>query len=217
MIKHIDEYRLIIADMDGTLYYQTPLRIHMACKLLLHIMQHGIRGIREVLLVSEFRKIRENKALSVSDACKKLSDDRNLDYEYVQNIIKTWIMDLPLSALPKYRDNILCNKLLKLSRNNTGIIITVFSDYPASDKCSVLGLDTITAYHGDQSEIGELKPSPKGIEYIMEQYNISDPSLVLMIGDRESRDGKSAEAAGCDKLILPVKAKDRAKIYDKYF
>jgi len=213
--KHIDEYKLIIADMDGTLYYQPPLRLHMACKLVLHILQHGIRGFREVLLVSKFRKIRENNALSVSDACRKLADANKLNYEYVQNVIKTWIMDLPLSILPKYRDNTLCDKLLKLSHKDN-ISVTIFSDYPATDKCRVLGLYDVPTYHGDQVEINALKPSPKGIQYIMQQYNISDPSLVLMIGDRKSRDGKSADAAGCDKLILPKKASDRTQIYEKF-
>ncbi|MCR5102374.1 MAG: HAD family hydrolase [Butyrivibrio sp.] len=210
MKNKISEYKLIIVDMDGTLYYQTPLRLYMLKKLILHIIKNNIKGLREVLLVSEFRKLRENSALTVEEACNSLSKSKNLSFDYISGVINKWIMEEPLNGLVRFKDDILCDILNTC--NNKNSIVTIFSDYPAEDKCKALNI-SFPSYHANQEEINALKPSPKGIKYIMKLNNITDSSSVLMIGDRESRDGKSADAAGCDKLILPKSKRERKAIY----
>lgn len=202
MDKDLNNYKLIIVDMDGTLYHQRPVRIAMALKLFMHIVTRGISGIRDVKMVSEFRRKRENEALSKDVIVQSLSKKYSTSAEYTDAVITDWLMKIPLSLLPKYKNEALCKRLLDLQKN--GIKVVVFSDYPADDKCRVLGLSSFDTFHADQPEIGELKPSPKGILYIMEKYGITDKSQVIMIGDRESRDGMSADRAGCDKMIVTM-------------
>lgn len=207
------KYKLIIVDMDGTLYYQKPVRLAMGIKLVKGILTGGIKSVKELLIVLEFRKIRENEKVSEEIVCKRISGKYDLSEDDIENIIYRWMKKIPLTVIPKYADDILCKKLLELK--DKGINVSVFSDYPASDKCKVLGIEGIPSWNSDMEEIGELKPSPKGILYIMDNFKVSNAKDVLMIGDRMSRDGMSAEAAGCDKLILPREKKKRMSFYHK--
>ncbi len=209
--KKIDNYRLIIVDMDGTLYYQKPLRIYMLRQLIENILRNGLKGVKDALVIFRFRRLREKKGLTVEVACRELSEHYGCSYEYARAVIDEWIFRRPLKGISLFRDNILCDSLKALMKKECAV--TVLSDYPAADKCRVLGLSYITTFYSEQKEIGELKPSPKGIQYIMQIYRISNPEEVLVIGDRESRDGKSAILAGCDKLILPVNKSERRRIY----
>ncbi|MCR5655891.1 MAG: HAD family hydrolase, partial [Butyrivibrio sp.] len=195
-LKRIENYRLVIVDMDGTLYYQKPLRMYMFKQLLAHIFRNGWKGFKDVLVIYRFRRLRENKGLTLEVACRNLSERYDCSYEDIREIIDEWIFRLPLNGIPLFRDDILCDSLRVLMKNEC--TVTILSDYPAVDKCRALGLSCIPSFCSEQKEIGELKPSPKGIQYIMQIYGISNPSEVLVIGDRESRDGKSAIFAGCD-------------------
>lgn len=59
MAKPFKDYRAVIFDMDGTLYYQLPLRLRMAGKLAAYYLRHPFR-YKELLAVKTFREIREH-------------------------------------------------------------------------------------------------------------------------------------------------------------
>ncbi|GMO48587.1 MAG: hypothetical protein Ta2B_30310 [Termitinemataceae bacterium] len=50
------DYRVIILYMDGTLYYQAPLRICMSLKLCVHYAAH-LNRFRELLRLRDFHKL----------------------------------------------------------------------------------------------------------------------------------------------------------------
>ena len=57
MTKPLLNYRAVIFDMDGTLYYQLPLRLRMGGKLAAYYLRHPLR-YKELLAVKTFREIR---------------------------------------------------------------------------------------------------------------------------------------------------------------
>ena len=62
-------YDLIIFDMDGTLYFQRPLQIHMAFLLLANMLRHPLDGFFVIRTLQVFRHCRNQmKGLAVSDS-----------------------------------------------------------------------------------------------------------------------------------------------------
>ena len=112
---------------------------------------------------------------------------------------KRWIYDNPLSVLPKVCDTQLAGWISELRKN--GKTVVVLSDYPTKDKLEALGIEVDGQYGPDDDRINELKPSPKGLQVIMQDYGIS-PEDIIMIGDRSEKDGECAKGAGVDSLIL---------------
>jgi len=209
MKKNINEYELIIFDMDGTLYFQRPLQIHMAFKMICSCLKPG--GLSEMITVLKFRKLREqwNEVKVSSDNSD--ADIDNAQYRYlasqtgkspadIEKAVKEWIYNKPLSIICKYRDHTLFEIIKKYHLRKKQVVI--YSDYPAIDKRDALKLPAIPCFYGGQEEIGCMKPDPKGLTYIMSVYGITEPSKVLMIGDRQSKDGQAAISAGTDYLIL---------------
>ncbi len=71
-------------------------------------------------------------------------------------------------------------------------------------------------YAATDERLGELKPSPKGLNLIMQDHGYTGDDI-LMIGDRMSRDGMAAVNAGCDYLILPKSPAKRKRLYAESF
>ena len=101
--------------------------------------------------------------------------------------------------LPKVCDTQLAGWISELQKN--GKTVVVLSDYPTKDKLEALGIEVDGQYGPDDDRINELKPSPKGLQVIMQDYGIS-PEDIIMIGDRSEKDGECAKGAGVDSLIL---------------
>lgn len=222
MKKQLTEYQLILFDMDGTLYFQRPLQFYMGIKMLISCLSR--QGLKEMIIILKFRKLREhwsktmysNNNANIDHAqYSELANFCKVSTNEIERIVQKWIYEKPLDVLYRYRDN----KLLVLIES---LIIqkkqlAIYSDYPATDKRNALQLPPIPCFYSGQPEIGCMKPDPRGIMTIMSHYNIQNPSDVLMIGDRENKDGKAASAAGTDYLILKRYKFQRNKQYKELF
>lgn len=222
MKKMINDYKLIIFDMDGTLYFQRPLQIHMALKMVLSCLKPG--GLSEVMTVLKFRKLREHwDTLADKDTISQtdvnmdnaqyahLSAQTGIPTETIAKAVQKWIYDEPLNIICNYRDHALFEIIKKYHLSEKQVVI--YSDYPAIDKRDALKLPAIPCFYGGQKEISCMKPDPKGLTYIMSVYGITDPSEVLMVGDRQSKDGHAAISADTDYLILKKHKFQRNKQY----
>ncbi len=236
MKKKLTEYKAVVFDLDGTLYYQRKLRIKMAWMLLSYYLCHFWR-IKEVFVIKKFREVREkwdemaadsSLGPNVSGTVKAdvpgdtgssgLEDEQygyvagvmNCSAAAVKTTVETWMYEKPLKAVADTADRELLKMIEDIKRGGQKVFI--FSDYPIEDKLKALGLTVDGMYAATDERINELKPSPKGLMLIMEDNGFA-PEEVLMIGDRMSRDGQSALNAGCDYLILPKSARERAAIY----
>lgn len=207
MRRNIKDYRLYVFDLDGTLYDQPKLRLIMARRLLLYYMCHPFSA-GELLVLQHFRKVKDTwTGVSAEEAIyKKVADDRKTESDRVAGIVKKWIYENPLSALKTTCDEYLAEWIEKLRK--MGKTVVVFSDYPTKDKLDALGIVVDGQYGPDDERIGELKPSPRGLQVIMQDYGIPCEDII-MIGDRDEKDGECAKAAGVDSLILDRRVNKR--------
>ena len=217
-MKNVYEYSLIIFDMDGTLYYHRPVQLQMARKLLWSVCTRR-HGFQELSVILKYRKLRENwstNATGIQDQAESqgetsgagleaeqyrvLAEKVGISSEEIQKIIQKWMFEIPLEGINRYRDK----KLIALLHDlvHVGKKVVIYSDYYPEDKMSKLELSEIPSFYGGQQELDCMKPTPKGVYFIMEQMGVTDQKDVLVIGDRMSKDGQLAINAGVDYLIV---------------
>ena len=180
--KRLSEYKIIILDMDGTLYYQIPLRFCMFFELMLYYIFHFSR-INELFMLYKFRK----------------SYDKGF-IEQENYVIKYWMQEKPLKYISLFRDK----KLLRLMGDlqKGGAKIAIYSDYPVKQKIKSFPDFSVKYFFCASDEIIQcLKPDPKGLKNILYKFGEKAENC-LFIGDRYEKDGKCAEDAGTDYIIL---------------
>lgn len=216
--KSLSEYRAVIFDLDGTLYFQTKLRLMMACRLGGYYCTHFWR-LKELLILKRFREVREHwESIAVERTTVPLDEaqychvaaEMKLAPNRVRRVVEEWMYEKPLELLMECRDEALVDLLNVIREQN--IPIFIYSDYPVTDKLKALDLQADRIYSALDAEIMSLKPDPKGLQTILSQ-NHFQPSEILMIGDRMSKDGQAAINAGVDYIILDQSATAREKLY----
>ena len=210
--KDVNEYDLYVFDLDGTLYDQPKLRLTMAMRLMGYYALHPFKA-KDLMILQHFRKVKDSwtDSSSEEDIIRKVSEDKKSDVKHVSDTVRRWIYDDPLKILERSKDKRLIGWIDKLRAEGKKVFI--LSDYPAKDKLRALCVSVDGMYDPDDKRIDALKPSPKGLEVIMSDTG-SSPEDILMIGDRQEKDGMCALAAGVDCLILPRKIKNRD--YEKF-
>jgi HAD superfamily hydrolase (TIGR01549 family) len=182
MHKNLQDYDAVVTDMDGTLYYQTPLRICMAFELVCYYLTH-INRIRELFTLRNYRKSHEK-------GC----------FVEPEKIIDFWMQEKPLKYIYFFRDKKLLALLHKM--RVAGAKIIVYSDYPVAKKIQVLEqLHADYCFCGSDAVIRCLKPDSSGIKKIVRMVGLPVKNM-LFIGDRYEKDGKCAEGADMDYIIL---------------
>ena len=199
-----NKYDLYVFDVDGTLYYQNKLRLIMGKRLLMYYLLHPLK-FKDLIIIKNFRSLREN-AKDTNGLFDITAKKCNVSVSRVNEVIKKWIYENPIDALIASKDDTLLAIIDKLKAN--GKTVAIWSDYEADDKLKALKLSTDYVYTAEQERVGELKPSPKGLNLIMSDLNVPKDKTI-MIGDRMVKDGEAAIKAGCDYLILSKSKKKR--------
>lgn len=199
-----NKYDLYVFDVDGTLYYQNKLRLIMGKRLLMYYLLHPLK-FKDLIIIKNFRSLREN-AKDTNGLFDITAKKCNVSVSRVNEVIKKWIYENPIDALIASKDDTLLAIIDKLKAN--GKTVAIWSDYEADDKLKALKLSTDYVYTAEQERVGELKPSPKGLNLIMSDLNVPKDKTI-MIGDRMIKDGEAAKKAGCDYLILSKSKKKR--------
>ena len=130
------DYTAYIFDMDGTLYYQRPLRMRMFLCMAGFYLTHPLRW-KEPFMVRDYRKLRENEALLKKENWKDLirdtlSDKYHVEKSRLQETINFWMQEKPLEYIKNYQDKTLKHFIEQLQASGKKIII--YSDYPAGKK-----------------------------------------------------------------------------------
>ena len=199
-----NKYDLYVFDVDGTLYYQNKLRLIMGKRLLMYYLLHPLK-FKDLIIIKNFRSLREN-AKDTNGLFDITAKKCNVSVSRVNEVIKKWIYENPIDALIASKDDTLLAIIDKLKAD--GKTVAIWSDYEADDKLKALQLSTDYVYTAEQERVGELKPSPKGLNLIMSDLNVPKDKTI-MIGDRMVKDGEAAKKAGCDYLILSKSKKKR--------
>jgi len=197
--------KALIVDLDGTLYFQFPVRLCMLCSIVFFCLTHPFK-IKHIKLVRSYRRMYA-KGIDHSERCLALSKEFDLDINQTEDIIQKWMIHKPLRSVRRFRDK----NLIKLlaDKKNRGYKIIVYSDYPVTEKLKALDFTPCAAYAAE--DVGCLKPSPEGLLHILSENEL-EAADCLFIGDKYDKDGKCAENAGMEYIILPQSKPGRKRV-----
>jgi FMN phosphatase YigB (HAD superfamily) len=199
-------YKLVVFDLDGTLYRQAPVRRAMFLDLLRH---GGAPGrYQRFKVLHHFRKIREGQAHEVvgdfeADSFRRLAARTGYDEPFLVALVKEWMEQRPLIHLKAAMVAGAGDVIAMLRRQ--GVTVAVWSDYPVEAKLKTLGIAVDHMLSASDKDIMALKPDPSGLRLAMDRAGVA-PDATLMVGDRLSRDGAAATAANVDFLLRSDKA-----------
>lgn len=198
--------KLVVFDVDGTLYSQSCLRLRMGRDLIWHTMMN--LETRSALVLRQYRKIRELLATNETVGFDQTAFDQTasacrISSAEAKAIVSEWIEQRPIVYLRSCRYEGVADLFHNLRRN--GKNIAVLSDYPATLKLRALELDAEFIVCAGDPEVEVLKPHPKGLERVISLAGAT-PATTLMIGDRIERDGESAKRLGVKALIKSNKS-----------
>jgi phosphoglycolate phosphatase/putative hydrolase of the HAD superfamily len=208
--------RGVLFDVDGTLYFQPPLRLLMALELSLLALRVGPRRAGRIwALLRAYRDAHEILRRTgysggpIHDHQLGLAATQaGLSLREAAPIVSEWMVRRPLKYLRLCRRPGLVRLLETLRRR--GVRLGVLSDYPAEAKLSALGLRG--AFHDvvwtGEADVNALKPDPKGFLLVASRWNIP-PSEALYVGDRADVDADGARRAGMPCVL--VAARPRAQ------
>lgn len=198
-MKKITDYKAIIVDLDGTLYYQKPVRLAMAT-----VMASRFWRIKDFLIVKKYREMFE-QGLTEEERMKLLPDGAD-------KIINEWMIQRPLKYVRKYRDKEMIADLDGLIAS--GFTVIVCSDYPVKEKLGAIGFEPHHAYSA--TDLGCMKPDAEGLARVLRKLGIK-PDDCLVIGDRYEKDGLLARNMNAGYVILPKGRKERKELYSRLF
>jgi len=209
--------RLVVFDVDGTLYDQRPLRRLMLLTLLRHCLVHP-RDLSLLRTLSTFRRLREELAEEAGEDIGRLQYERpaarlGSSPETVRLAVETWMHERPLRYLRgcRYPGVERVFEALEASGRTTAI----FSDYPAETKMRALGLRADLQVAATDPDVQRLKPHPLGLRRVLERSGVSADAC-LYIGDRDERDGACARRLGVHYLLKTGVAAPRAGTFSHY-
>ena len=193
--------RLVVFDVDGTLYDQGRLRRRMAVEIALHCC--FARSAEVIRVLGWHRRLRERLAERECEdfevtLLSQTAERTGLTEARIRELIAEWIERRPLRRLAACRYEKL--PALFAGLRASGKIVGVLSDYPAAAKLEALGLCADHVVWAGDDGVGVMKPHPRGLELLMARAN-KPPENTVLIGDRIDRDGFAAARAGARCLI----------------
>jgi HAD superfamily hydrolase (TIGR01549 family) len=211
MLKLLFFPKAIIFDVDGTLYNQNKLRRRMFSEMFKSLIHSPKNHFLNLKMIWDFRKARaRNFYLKVPDLDNQQyiwgAQVSKVSPEKVRQVIIEWMERKPLRHLEACRYQGVMELFCKI--RECGILIGIFSDYPARDKLEALGLSADVIVSATSKEINRLKPDPMGLR--VAAMKLQTPvDECLFIGDQDEKDGECARRASMPYLILKKTGKPR--------
>ncbi|MBB4198324.1 haloacid dehalogenase [Rhodoblastus sphagnicola] len=188
--------RLVAFDVDGTLYDQRALRLRMAWEIASHAL--ATQSMQTLRILRRYRSLRETLGDAEIEGFEPIliartAREAGVGEADVRGVVGEWIERRPLAHLAACRYAGV--RELFLALKSRGILIGVYSDYPAREKLEILQLRADLVACATDTHIGVLKPNPRGLQVLMREAGVA-PEETLMVGDRVDRDAEAARRAG---------------------
>lgn len=198
--------KVVIFDVDGTLYLQSKLRKKMMKALLTHYLVRPWRA-HELKILMHFRRERErNHDFDDEDleTAQYIWCAQKAKYPFpkIREVVDRWIFQWPNQYLSSCVYPGVAELFSLLKKQN--IKIAIYSDYKSADKLKAMNLEADLIVASTDPHVDRLKPNPKALFYIADQLKVA-PEECLFIGDRQELDGECAERAGMPYLIVDKK------------
>ncbi|SMC00242.1 HAD-superfamily hydrolase, subfamily IA, variant 1 [Hymenobacter roseosalivarius DSM 11622] len=198
--------KVVIFDVDGTLYTQSRLRKKMLYALLGYYAMRPWKA-NDLMILQRFRAEREKRAGYAGGNLEHAQYDwciakGGYSLSKVRQVVEQWMFTFPNPYLARCTYPGTHSFFAKLK--SKGIKIAIYSDYKAHAKMQAMGLKADLIVSSTDPEIDRLKPDPTGLQYIAEKLQVQ-PQECLFIGDRQEMDGECAVRAGMPYLILGKK------------
>lgn len=208
--------KVVILDVDGTLYTQSRLRKKMAYALLAHYSMRPWR-MQDIMILRHFRAQREKRTGHAGGDLENAqymwcAQQGNYPVERVKQVVDKWMFTFPNQYLAACMYPGTQSFFAKLRSLN--IKTAIYSDYKAHDKLKAMNLEVDLIVSSTDSEIDRLKPDPRGLLYIADKLGVS-PQQCLFIGDRPELDGQCAINANMPYLIVTKKPFDSFDFYQQ--
>jgi FMN phosphatase YigB (HAD superfamily) len=209
--------RVVVFDVDGTLYDQRPLRRKMVREILLYCLSRPWK-ISLLRTIHEFRQSREQlaeeEAKSISRAQYELPASRlGVSPERVEAMVGEWMFERPLRHLRACRFEGVDEVFTRV--RETARTLVVFSDYPAAEKLQALELEADLIVTALDPQVDRFKPHPSGLLRVSQLTRV-EPAQMVLIGDRADRDGECARRAGSPCLLKGTGAETGSGIFADY-
>ena len=197
--------RLVVFDLDGTLYRQSKLRWVMLRELLTEGGAGKLRRIRDLGRFRALREVMSDAGQPGFDAelFRRAAAATGRTEVQMRALVQHWMEERPLRHLRAARVDGAAELFDALRAR--GITLAIWSDYPVAAKRAALGLKVDLSLAATDPELDTLKPNPLGLAMLMERAGCQ-PQQTLMVGDRMSRDGQAAAALGVPFLLRSAKA-----------
>lgn len=195
--------KVVIFDVDGTLYNQKGLRKRMLFSLLSYYFKRPHR-YRELMILKHFRSERERLSSNhgpdlQSSQYHWCANKGGYPLSLVRKTVDHWIFDYPNQFLKRYMFPGVASFFRSL--RSASIKTAIYSDYAATTKMAAMDLHPDLVVSSTDPGIDKLKPNPKALFHIARHFGVQ-PSECLFIGDREDLDGACAAAAGMPFLLV---------------
>lgn len=189
--------KVLILDVDGTLYDQSALRKKMLFQLLKYYLFRPFQ-LNDLLVLHHFRLARERKAGYEGNNLEEkqyewCAEKIKLPLDKIKSVIKKWMFEFPNPYVSACSYPGMHN-FVDFIQKESNIKIVIYSDYDAKQKLAALSINADLVLAATDSEINCLKPHPKALFYLMEKLDVRHDEC-LYIGDRDELDGVCAREA----------------------
>lgn len=178
----------------------------MALRLGWECLRYPVEGGRAVRLLRAYRRAQEElrgaPAMDLEDAQLRLACRKTgLSADDARRYLRTWFEEAPLPFVARAVRPGVREFLAKAQA--AGWRLGVFSDYPPLRKLEAMGMTGCfrSVRWAQQPDVGEFKPSPKGIWIALEELG-AKAGEAIYVGDRAGVDGEAARRAGMRAMVV---------------
>lgn len=195
--------KAVIFDLDGTLYDNTMLPFYVIMRNLCHLrVLYAERMCRHKMSGRYYG----TKGAAYDELFRRMSLFTGKSVESITNWYWKKYMPCHVKVLQRHMHAKSWVKPTLENLKSKGIKIACFSEYSfIKEKLKALDIDPdIFDLIIDAPTAGGCKPCRKAFMYVAAKLD-THPADILMVGDREDRDGAGAEAANMQFRLVPKK------------